>query len=76
MPRTPGPVFRDFQSERWSRAFGNIMAGIKHQMTVISERPQFLKKHSETLEMKMLKEQAKSVEWHSGVTEAFGTSWL
>ena len=26
--------------------------------------------------MKMLKEQAKSVEWHSGVTEAFGTSWL
>ena len=76
MPCTPGPVFRDFQSERWSRAFGNIMAGIKHQMTVISEWPQFLKKHSETLEMKMLKEQAKSVEWHSGVTEAFGTSWL
>lgn len=45
-------------------------------MTDISERPQFLKKYSETLEMKMLKEQAKSVQWHSGVTKAFGTSWL
>lgn len=52
------------------------MAGIKHQTTDISEQPQFLKKHSETLEMKMLKEQAKSVEWLLGVTEAFGTSRL
>ena len=48
------------------------MGAIKHQTTDISERPQFLffffsqflKKHSETLEMKMVKEQAKSVEWH------------